>query len=433
MRRDQLLELLHHHAAAHFRAGAMHEHRERIHRLGIDEDRHLHEIAGAIIGERIVEARIALRDRLQAIVEIEHDFVEWQVIDRHGALADIGQIDLQPAPFLAEFQHGTQIIIRRQDRGANPRLLDLLDLHNVGHVGRVVQLDRVAVGHLDVIDDRGCRRDEIEIEFAMQALLDDLQMQQAEEAAAEAEAQRRRGFHLVGEARIVEAQLAHGGAQVFEVRRIDGEETAEHNRLRGLEACERFGAGLLLVGDRVADARVGHLLDLRGDEADLARAELSQILHLRLEHADLLDFVMGVRAHHLDALALLHHAVDDAHQHDDAQIGVVPAVDQHGLQRRGLVALGRRQALDDGFQHQVDADAGLGRDRHGFRRVEADDVLDLLLDAVGLGGGQVDLVEHGHDLVAGIQCVVNVCQRLRLDTLGGIDHQQRAFAGRQRA
>jgi hypothetical protein len=126
---------------------------------------------------------------------------------------------------------------------------------------------------------------------------------------------------------------------------------------------------------------------------------------------------MRVGADHLDLLALAQFAVDDAHQHDDAEIGVVPAVDQQRLQRRGLVALGRRQALDDGLQHEIDADAGLGRDRHGVGRVEADHVLDLLLDAVGLGGRQIDLVEDRHDFVAGVERVIDVGERLRLDAL----------------
>ena len=69
------------------------------------------------------------------------------------------------------------------------------------------------------------------------------------------------------------------------------------------------------------------------------------------EHADAVDVVGGVGAHHADALALFHHAVDDAHQHHDAEIGVVPAIDQQRLQRRVAVALRRRQAGDDGFQH----------------------------------------------------------------------------------
>ena len=125
-------------------------------------------------------------------------------------------------------------------------------------------------------------------------------------------------------------------------------------------------------------------------------------------------------------------AVDQPHQHDDAEIGVVPGIDQQRLQRRALVALGRRQAGDDRLQHQIDVEAGLGRDRHRLRGVEADHVLDLLLDALGLGGGQVDLVEHRHDLVARVERVIDVGERLRLDPLAGVDDQQRALAGGER-
>ena len=120
-------------------------------------------------------------------------------------------------------------------------------------------------------------------------------------------------------------------------------------------------------------------------------------------------------------------------KHDDAEIGVVPAIDQQRLQRRRLVALRRRQAVDDRLQHEVDVQAGLGGDRHGVGGVEADHVLDLLLDAIGLGGGQIDLVEHRHDLVAGVERMIDVGERLRLDALAGVDDQQRALAGGQRA
>ena len=121
-----------------------------------------------------------------------------------------------------------------------------------------------------------------------------------------------------------------------------------------------------------------------------------------------------------------------AHQHDDAEIGVVPAVDQQRLQRRGLVALRRRQARDDGFEHALDIEAGLGRDGDGVGRVEPDHLLDLLPDALRLGGGQIDLVEHRHDLMTGVERVIDVGQRLRLDALRRVDDQQRSFARRQR-
>jgi hypothetical protein len=40
---------------------------------------------------------------------------------------------------------------------------------------------------------------------------------------------------------------------------------------------------------------------------------------------------MGVGAHHLDALVLFQRAVDDPHQHDHAQIRVVPGIDEQRL------------------------------------------------------------------------------------------------------
>ena len=82
-----------------------------------------------------------------------------------------------------------------------------------------------------------------------------------------------RGFHFEGEAGVVEAQLAHGGAQILEIGGIDREEAAEHHRLRRLEAGQRLGGRPLVLGDRVADAGIGDFLDRGGDEADLAGAE----------------------------------------------------------------------------------------------------------------------------------------------------------------
>ena len=62
----------------------------------------------------------------------------------------------------------------------------------------------------------------------------------------------------------------------------------------------------------------------------------------------------------------------------------------------------------------------------------ADDVGDLGGVAVGVGGGQVDLVEHRDDVQVAVQRQVEVRQRLRLDALGGVDQQHRALARLQR-
>jgi hypothetical protein len=89
----------------------------------------------------------------------------------------------------------------------------LVDMHRVGIVGRIVQLASVP----SVIG--ACRRprrggDEVEVELALQPLLDDLEMQQAEEPAAEAEAQRRAGLGLEMERGVVERSLASDSRRV---------------------------------------------------------------------------------------------------------------------------------------------------------------------------------------------------------------------------
>jgi len=228
-------------------------------------------------------------------------------------------------------------------------------------------------------------------------------------------------------------KLASLSAQRLEVGGVDREQAAEHHRHRRPEAGQRRGHRLAVVRDGVADPRVGHLFDRRGEEADLARAERVGLLHFRGEHADAVDLVGGVGAHHADAVALGEHAVDEAHQNDDAEVGIVPAVDQQGLERRRAIALGRRQARDDRFQHGGHVEAGLGGNLDGVRGVEADHVLDLLFDLGGLGGRQIDLVEHRHDLVAVVDCLVDVGERLRLNALARVDHEQRALAGGKRA
>ncbi|MGY4329105.1 hypothetical protein ACVWWG_003522 [Bradyrhizobium sp. LB7.2] len=50
----------------------------------------------------------------------------------------------------------------------------------------------------------------------------------------------------------------------------------------------------------------------------------------------------------------------------------------------------------------------------------------------GFGGGKVDLVQDRHDLMTGVERVVDVGKRLRFHALAGVDHQQGTLAGRQR-
>ena len=54
-------------------------------------------------------------------------------------------------------------------------------------------------------------------------------------------------------------------------------------------------------------------------------------------------------------------------------------------------------------------------------------------DALRLGARQVDLVDDGDERQVRLERQVDVGQRLRLDALRGVDDEQRALAGGQRA
>jgi hypothetical protein len=57
------------------------------------------------------------------------------------------------------------------------------------------------------------------------------EIEQVEEAAAEAEAERRAGLHLEAERGVAEAQLGDRIAQLLEVGGVGREQAAEHHRL----------------------------------------------------------------------------------------------------------------------------------------------------------------------------------------------------------
>src|SRR3546814_11361754 len=91
---DEVLEPLAHVAASRFGGGAVNDHREGVDRLAVDQDVHLDEIALAVPDLVIVEAGIAAADALQAIVEVEHDLVQRQLVGEMGAAGDAGPIIL---------------------------------------------------------------------------------------------------------------------------------------------------------------------------------------------------------------------------------------------------------------------------------------------------------------------------------------------------
>ena len=110
-----------------------------------------------------------------------------------------------------------------------------------------------------------------------------------------------------------------------------------------------------------------------------------------------------------------------------------------GAMARWTSEPGRGDARDERLERVLDADARLGAGEHRaalFPRsggLDADDLLDFLGHALRFGGGQVDLVDDGDDLVVVLDRLVDIGQRLRFHPLRRVHHQQRALARGQAA
>ena len=118
---------------------------------------------------------------------------------------------------------------------------------------------------------------------------------------------------------------------------------------------------------------------------------------------------------------------------DHAAVLVVLAVEDQRLQRCVGIAFRCRDSLANGIEQASDALTGLGRDPHDVFGVDAEHRLDLHRIAVGVGGGEVDLVERSDDLEIVFHGQVAVGQGLGLDALGSVDDEHHTLARRQAA
>jgi len=116
---------------------------------------------------------------------------------------------------------------------------------------------------------------------------------------------------------------------------------------------------------------------------------------------------------------------------DDALIGVVIRIERQRLQTLFARWLRWWNACDDGFKNIFDADALLGaaRDRPFARHRQH--VLQLLQRLRNVRVTEINLVDDRNDRQVLFRREMIVGDRLRLDPLRRINHQQRAFARAQ--
>jgi len=396
-----------------------------------DEDVHLDHLLGTVAGVFVVHGAVAAGHGLELVIEIDEDLGEGDGAGEHDAGVVDGFGVLEFAAFLHEELHDVADELGGDhDEDADHGFADLADFGGLGEEGGVVDDDLRAVGLGDLVDDRRVGGDDIHVELAAEAFLDDFHVEEAEESAAEAEAEGDGGFGLEGEGGVVDLQLGHGALEVLVVAAVDGVDAGEDHRLDLLVAGEGFGAGVSGIGDGVADLDLGGGLHVGDEVADIAGGEALGGDHLGGEDTGLLDLVGFGGVEEFDAGALLHGTGEAADIGDDAAEVVVDGVEDGAAEEVVLgVVFGRGDAGDDGLEDVLDADAHLGGGGDGVLAGDGEDILELLLAFLDVRGGEVDLVDDGDDGEVLLHGEVEVRDGLGFDALGGIDHEDGTFAG----
>src|SRR5262245_8715133 len=224
---DLATQLLDEPAAAALGLRAVDDDREGVHTLAGDEDVEPDQVGGAVAEEFVVHRAVAVRHGLELVVQVIDHFSERQLVDEDGPRrTQVLGPDVDGAALGTHLHQIADVFARQQETDADDRLAELLDLSSFRHFLRTVDGEDLAFAGEDFVGHIWGGLHQLQLTGALKPLLDDLAVEEAEEAAAEAEAEPLAVFRLVGEAGIVEPQLAKRLAERLEVLVVDRVEAA---------------------------------------------------------------------------------------------------------------------------------------------------------------------------------------------------------------
>ena len=171
------------------------------------------------------------------------------------------------------------------------------------------------------------------------------------------------------------------------------------------------------MANGVADAGITHLFDRSGQKPDLARPQFINHFHLWPENTNAVHMVGAAVGHELNPFTLLQLSIDDPHQHDHPQIGIIPAIHQHCLQGCIDITLRCRKLVHNGFKRFNNPLARLSRDLYRLCRIYANHIFNLLRHAHTIGRWQINFIENWDNLMICIKRMVHIRERLRLNPL----------------
>ena len=263
---DDLSHFGHHRPTPVLRLRAVHDDGQCIYFFAVKQDVDLHHIGGPVFLELVVHRGIAARHRLELVEKIQHDLGERHLVGQHHLPPMVGHVQLHTPLLVGQGHHRAHVILRHVQVHRHDGLAHLVQPALLGHLGRVLHHAHFAVGLNHLVDHAGGSGDQVLVKLALESLLHDFHVQQAEKAATKTKTQRLGHLWLVMQRGIIELEFLQAVAQAFVLVGLGRVEAGENLRLDLLETRQGFAGGQR----RTASAG----LDEGNGIADLGRLQL---------------------------------------------------------------------------------------------------------------------------------------------------------------
>ena len=126
---------------------------QRVHLVPVEQQIHLHQLAGPVAGELVVQGGVALRVRLQRVEEIVNNLVQRHlVMELHQVGVQVLHVLELPPALLAHGHDVAHVVVGGDDGHLHIGLLRPLDGSRVRVIMGIVHPDQATVRFINIIN-----------------------------------------------------------------------------------------------------------------------------------------------------------------------------------------------------------------------------------------------------------------------------------------
>src|SRR5690606_18257137 len=252
------------------------------------------------------------------------DFSQGHFVYEMDLPAMICHVHLYAALGITERHDGAHVFLWHEQCDRHNGLTNVVNLTDLRHARGAFDHHDFAVSLFYLIHHRRRGGNDVHTKFALQALLHNLHVQQAQEPAAKAKAQRLRDLGLEHERGVVKLQLFQGVTQLIVFAAFDRVNAGEDLRFDFFEDRQCMIGGFARQSNRVTYFGVLEFLDTGDHEAHFTCRQLITGNRLGRKHPYLFTQMRGAGRHQQDFVLRLKHTIHDAHQHHHAHVVIKP-------------------------------------------------------------------------------------------------------------